>query len=199
MPDTVSKTDNFLKAIEKYAEKQRNQIESEAEDFKKRELSKAEDEGLKEAYTLIQRKMAGINNQIASDLSKAEGESRKKIFIRRKEIFEEVFEKAKNKLIDFTKTDKYLSSLEKSTRLIAEKLNADDVIILVSKNDLQYQDKIAKAFGRNCEIKESDNISVGGIMGISHKLGLLIDETLDTGLEEQHEWFYTHSGLSVTD
>ena len=31
MPGTVSKTDNFLKAIEKYAEEQRSKIQSEAD------------------------------------------------------------------------------------------------------------------------------------------------------------------------
>ena len=42
MPDIVSKTDNFLKAIEKYAAEQRSKIESEAEEFKSKELNKAE-------------------------------------------------------------------------------------------------------------------------------------------------------------
>ncbi len=199
MPDTVSKTDNFLKAIEKYAEEQRNKIQSEAEDFKDKELNKAEEEGLKEAYILIQRKMAQVNTQISSDLSKAEGESKKKIFIKRMEIADLVFQKAQEKLTEFTKTDKYVVSLEKSAKLIASKLTEDDIVILVSKNDLQYKDKITAAFGRDCEIKVSKDIVIGGMMGMSHKLGLLVDETLDTRLDEQHEWFYTHSGLSVTD
>lgn len=202
MPNTVSKTDNFLKAIEKYAEEQKSKIQSEAEDFKDKELNKAEEEGLKEAYTLIQRKMAQVNIQISSEFSKAEGESKKKIFIKRKEIFDEVFEKAKNKLIEFTNTSEYLSSLEKSAKLISETLSADDIIILLSKNDIDNQEAvkiIKKSFGQNCEIKESDEITIGGIMGLSKKLGLLADETLDTKLEEQHEWFYKNSGLCVTD
>ena len=70
MPETVSKTDNFLKAIEKYAEQQRSKIQSEAEDFKQKELSKAEDEGLKEAYILIQKKMNDIKAEIASAAEK---------------------------------------------------------------------------------------------------------------------------------
>ncbi len=202
MPNTVSKTDNFLKAIEKYAEEQKSKIQSEAEDFKDKELNKAEEEGLREAYTLIQRKMAQVNTKISSEFSKAEGESKKKIFIRRKEIFDQVFAKAKDKLIAFTQTEQYLSSLEKSARLIAEKLSADDIVILVSESDLNNKSAvkiIQKAFGRNCEIKGSAEIAIGGLMGLSHKLGLLIDETLDTKLEEQHEWFYKNSGLCVTD
>ena len=42
MPDTVSKTDNFLKAIEKYAEEQRGKLRTEAEEFQERELNNAE-------------------------------------------------------------------------------------------------------------------------------------------------------------
>ncbi|MBQ3928742.1 MAG: hypothetical protein II711_01445 [Clostridia bacterium] len=199
MSEIVSKTDNFLKAIEKYAEKQRNKIQSEAEDFKKRELNKAEEDGLREAYVLLQRKMAELKLKISGDLSKAEGESKKKIFLRRKEIADEVFLKAENKLKEYTQSSQYTASLEKSTRLIAEKLTEDDTVLLIGKNDVKHKKKIAEAFGRNCEIKETDEITIGGIMGVSHKLGLLVDETLDTRLEEQHEWFYANSGLSVTD
>ena len=110
MPGTVSKTDNFLKAIEKYAEEQRSKIQSEAEDFRERELNKAEEEGLREAYVLIQKKMTDIRTQIAADLSRAETASRRKTFVRRKQIEDEVFEKAAKKLEAYTKTDKYAKS-----------------------------------------------------------------------------------------
>ena len=105
MPGTVSKTDNFLKAIEKYAEEQRSKIQSEAEDFRERELNKAEEEGLREAYVLIQKKMTDIRTQIAADLSRAETASRRKTFVRRKQIEDEVFEKAAKKLEAYTKTE----------------------------------------------------------------------------------------------
>ena len=199
MPDTVSKTDNFLKAIEKYAEEQRTKIQSESEDFKEKELSKAEEEGLKEAYVLIQRKMSDINTKISSELSKAESSSRSEIFIRRKEIAQEVFDKARKKLIDFTATDKYLELLKKSAKEIAKYLTADDVIIYIKESDMKFAKDIKNAFGGDCEIKPSEEILIGGVMGLSKKAGLLADETLDTKLSEQHEWFYENSGLRVTE
>lgn len=199
MPDTVSKTDNFLKAIEKYAEEQRTKIQSEAEDFKEKELNKAEEEGLREAYVLIQKKMSDINTKIASELSKAESASRKEIFIKRQEISEKVFEKAKQKLLDYTKTAKYSDMLQKSTKEISSRLNTDDVVLLVKEDDMKFEKELKAAFGRNCEVKSSNEIAIGGVMGISHKMGLLADETLDTKLSEQHEWFYENSGLCVTE
>lgn len=199
MPNTVSKTDNFLKAIEKYAEEQRTKIESEAEDFKEKELNKAEEEGLKEAYVLIQRKMSDIRTKISSNLSKAESASRKEIFIKRNEIADAVFKKAQEKLSAFTKTDKYPAMMKKSAKEISEKLTADDVVLLVKESDMKLEKDLKASFGRNCDVKVSDEIIVGGIMGVSRKTGLLADDTLDTKLSEQHEWFYENSGLCITD
>ncbi len=199
MPDTVSKTDNFLMAIEKYAEEQRNKLRSEAEEFKAKELNAAEEEGLKEAYVLIQRKMADINNKIASDRSKAESASKKRIFIRRQEIENEVFAKAEKKLMEYTESDKYLSSLSKSAENISKVLMADDVVLYIREKDMKYKDKIQAAFGRACEVKASGEIKIGGINGLSRSMGLIADETLDTRLSMQHEWFCENSGLRISE
>ena len=199
MPDTTSKTDNFLKAIEKYAEEQRTKMKSEAEVFKAKELNRAEEEGLKEAYVLIQRKMSEINNKISSEISKAETASKKNIFLRRKEIENDVFAKAEKKLIEYTATDKYAASLVKSAAEISKLLTANDVTLYVKKNDLKYKDKLVKAFGRSCEVAVSEDIKIGGITGLSRSMGLIADETLDTRLSGQHEWFCENSGLKVTD
>ncbi|MBR2176807.1 MAG: V-type ATP synthase subunit E [Clostridia bacterium] len=201
MPETVSKTDNFLKAIEKYAEEQRTRIQSEAEDFKEKELNKAEEEGLREAYVLIQKEMTDINTEISAELSRAENASRKKTFVRRQEIEAEVFEDAKKRLLEFTKTNDYIKSLERSAKLIAEKLDSDDAVLVLSERDISLKDSVSKAFGRRrkCEIRTSADIQIGGLIGQSRSLGILIDETLDTKLSEQHEWFCENSGLKVTE
>ncbi len=197
MSDTVSKTDNFLRAIEKYAEEQRNKIKSEAETFKEKELTKAEEEGLREAYSFIQHKMASIKTEISRELSKAESQSRREIFIRRMEIADEVFKRAEDKLIQFTKTDKYADFLKKSVRETAKYLKSDDVIIFVNENDMRFSEDIKSSFGNQCEVRPSEDITIGGISAQSRKLGLIADETLDTKLSEQREWFCENSGLHI--
>ena len=198
MPDIVSKTDNFLKAIEKYAAEQRNKIETEAEEFKAKELNKAEEDGLKEAYVLLQKKMLSINTGIARELSKAENASRKSVFQKRREIEDKVFERAKEKLLAYAKTGKYTSKLLESAKAVSQKLTADDVILYICERDWKLKDKILSAFGRKCDIQVSDEIQIGGLTGLSRQLGLLVDETLDTKLENQKEWFCENSGLTVT-
>ena len=198
MPDIVSKTDNFLKAIEKYAAEQRSKIESEAEEFKTKELNKAEEDGLKEAYVLLQKKMLSINTSIARELSKAENASRKSTFAKRQEIEDKVFERAKEKLLEYAGTDKYITKLLESAKTVSEKLTADDVTLYVCERDLKLKNKIISAFGRKCDVQASNEIQIGGIMGISRTVGLLADETLDTKLQNQREWFCENSGLTIT-
>lgn len=199
MADTVSKTDNFLKAIERYAEEQRTRIKTEAEDFKQQELSKAEEEGLREAYVLIQKKMTDIRTEIAAQLSRAENSSRKKIFLRRMEIEQSVFDDAKKQILEFTQTEEYVTMLEKSARAVAEKLTAGDTVLLVRKADLKHRDRIAAAFGGKCGIQEYEDITIGGLIGQSRSMGILVDETLDSRLEAQHDWFCENAQLRVTE
>lgn len=198
MSETVSKTDNFLNAIEKYAEEQRTKLQTEARSYRKQELSKAEDEGLREAYVMIQKKMADVKTEISSELSRAENASRKKIFMRRNEIEKSVFDDVEKKVAEFTKSSDYRKMLEDFAKSISSALCADDVTLFVRAEDLKYKAEIEKAFGRNCEIRQSDDIVLGGMFGQSRSLGLLCDETLDSRLQQQHEWFCEHSGLKVS-
>lgn len=216
MAEMQSNSDNFLKAIEKYAEEQRNKIRFESESFKKQELEKAESEGLREAYTLIQREMAAIRTEISSQLSRDEMTSKQKLFEKRNQMADSIFEKVAEKLTEFTNTVDYEELLLESVKKIAQALRADDIIFFVKESDLKFaekiksaynseilkdkklSDKIKSAFSPSCEIKSSKEIKIGGIAGKSASLGLIADETLDTKLDGQREWFYQNSGLRVT-
>lgn len=217
MAEVQSGSENFLKAIEKYAEEQRNKIRFESESFKKQELEKAETEGIREAYTLIQREMAAIRTEISSQLSRDEMASRKKLFEKRNKMTENVFEKVTQRLVEFTKTADYEKLMLESVKKIAQALKADDVIFFIKESDLKFADKIKvaytaerlkdkkladkikSAFSPSCEVKSSKEIKIGGITGRSASLGLIADETLDTKLDGQREWFYQNSGLRVTE
>lgn len=217
MAEVQGGSENFLKAIEKYAEEQRNKIRFESESFKKQELEKAEAEGIREAYTLIQREMAAIRTEISSQLSLDEMASRKKIFEKRNKMTENVFEKVTQKLVEFTKTADYEKLMLESVKKIAQALKADDVIFFIKESDQKFADKIKaaytaeklkdkkladkikSAFSPSCEVKSSKEIKIGGITGRSASLGLIADETLDTKLDGQREWFYQNSGLRVTE
>lgn len=191
------KTSNFLKAIDKYAKEQQKEIKLTAASFKRKELQKAEAEVLRDSYILIQKEMAQMRKSIDSEVSKAEIQSKRELLKQRKELMEKVFLKAKEKLISYTKTQEYENLLKKSSQKISDMLDTTGTTLFVKKEDLNFKNEILAFFEKKCTVKESTDIKIGGILGVNEKLGLIIDETLDSKLENERNWFSENSGLSI--
>lgn len=197
MKNTDTKTNKFLSAIQKYANEQKDQIISEVESFKQQELKKAEDEALSEAYKLILHDMSVMRMGITSELSKREYESQKKLFERRSEISDAVFEKAAGELIKFTESPDYGETLLEYAATISEFFGDKPCTVYIKEADEIYKDRIVSAFTGECRAITVTDIKIGGIRGYCPALKIVIDETLDTKLYEQRKWFVENSGLKV--
>lgn len=190
------KTSSFLRAINKYAQQQSEEIRLEVEEFKKQEIEKATKEGIKDAYTLIQKEISVRKSQIVSEIAKREQESRKELFLQRNEIVEKVFSDAEQKLLAYTQTQDYIDYLKKSVQEMSALFNNNGCVIYVKENDTDKAD-IIKAIIPDCEIKSDNSIILGGIKGYCEKMSVVADDTLDTKLDDQRVWFAENSGLKV--
>ena len=167
------------------------------EQFKKQELEKAETESLNDAYVLIQKEMSQMRLAISSEVSRKNMERRKTLFEKRQQITIEVFQKAANPLAEFTITADDPVLLEKYAAQIAQVLTQPGTVLSIRKKDAALSSRIQKAFGGNCTIEETNDIKLGGIRGYNASMGLVADETLDSKLEEQREWFTETCGMHV--
>lgn len=198
MPNTDEKVSKFLLAINQYAEEQRQQILDEVQQYINQELKKAESEVLNDVYHLIQKETADMRNQIRMQLSRKELEAKKALLAHRSELTAKVFEQAEEKIRIFTDGPAYGPFLAQAAGRLSAVLKAEDVVLQLREEDVaKYGDAVLKAFGGPAEIKASKGIRLGGLTGESGSLGLLADETLDSRLEAQREWFMEHSGLIV--
>lgn len=197
--DAVSSgtTSKFLSAINKYAEEQRNKLSQEAERLKQAEKIRIEDEILQDAYNLIKKEMSEMITKISSERSKKEFESRNRLFKKREEITQKVFDAAKQELKKFTDTEQYPQYLKNSAKKISLKLKQKGTIIFISDKDEKFISLISESFAQECQIKISSEINIGGMKAFNDKLGVIIDETLDSKLLCQYDWFIENSGLSV--
>lgn len=191
------KTSNFLKAIDKYAKEQQKEIKSTATAFKRKELQKAEAEVLRDSYVLMQREMAQMRKNIDREVSKVEVQSKKELLNLRQKMMENVFFKAKNKLIAYTKTDDYKKLLVKMASKMSRVLKNDNITIFVREEDLVFKNDILKAFGSDCTIMKKSSIKIGGMLGLDNEAGIIVDETLDSKLENERSWFSENSGMSI--
>lgn len=197
MPVNNEKTNNFLKAITKYGEEQRNKIQAEVEQFKKEELDKAETEILNDAYVLIQKEMSQMRLAISSEISRKGMEKRRELFEKRQGIADEVFQKAAQTLLTLTETADYPVLLERYATRMAGLLSEPGTVLYLREQDSPLSSRVQAAFGKNCTIKTTDEIKLGGIRGYNAAMGLIADETLDSKLEEQREWFIENCGMQV--
>lgn len=195
--ENTAKTDNFLKAIKKHAEKQRQSIQNEVEHIKEQKIKEAEKKGRLDSEKYISDKLEAKRNEETSKVAKLMQDGQKELFLMRSEMTESVFKKAEEKLIGFTQTDEYSRKLIESAKAISEVFGNKDCTLSVSEKDLSSADRISALFSGKAEVTSDKSIKIGGIKGYCSELNIIADETLDSKLAAQREWFVENAGLSV--
>ena len=195
MPE--NKTDNFLKAIKKYAKAQKKSMRYEVNQLKTERLKEADEKGKKDKDALIREKLTEKHNSMTAQLAKKTQEGQKKLYIERSAMTDEVFELAAEKLIAFTQSDKYEPMLFDGAKAVAELFGENDCVVYVKESDMSYGDKIKSFFGGNAEVAADETIKIGGVKGFCKSMGIIADETLDSKLEEQRGWVVENAELSV--
>ena len=82
-------------------------------------------------------------------------------------------------------------------RKLAELFSQPETVLYVRPEDVKMKDSLQKAFGAPCRVEPDEEIHLGGIRAQNLTMGLVADDTLDTLLEDQQEWFEETSGLMV--
>lgn len=195
--EKTAKTDNFLKAIKKYADEQRSAMHTEVKQLKEAKIRDAEKKGKSDSEKYINDKLEAKKNEETSKLAKMMQDGQKKLFLERAGMTDIIFKKAEEKLIEFTKTAEYAGKLLNSAKNIADLFGTENCILFINERDMSSADKITSLFGGKAEISADRTVKIGGIKGYCPSMSIVADETLDSKLYEQRDWFIENSGLSV--
>ena len=192
-----NKTDNFLKAIRRYAKQQKSVMKGEVKQLKTERLKEAEEKAKRDSQRLIKDKLQETRTRQTAILAKKTQDGQRKLFIERSAMVEEVFKKAADKLVEYAKSDAYTSKLTDSAKAIADVFDGRDCVLYVNERDLGAAEGIKALFGGSTEVRADKTIKIGGIRGYCADMGIIADETLDSKLEAQREWFVENAALSV--
>jgi V/A-type H+-transporting ATPase subunit E len=196
-PDVQEKLNKFSAAIFKDANARKEAILQEVEAYKKETLAQAEDEILNEAYHLIQSQITSIRNACTREVSIEELESRRILLKKREEIVARVFEDAKARLLDYSKTDAYRERFLSRLGTLNQTYDLSGCTLKIKSSDSISKADIAAVAGESVAIEPSEDIQIGLFILVDPKNGVIIDETLDSKLLEQHDWFAQNSKLGV--
>ena len=193
-----TKESKFLEAINRYAERQKAMISEEVEEYKKQKIEQATEAGLKDAYELIQSEVERRKAAIVTEYSQKEDQLRRELYHERGVIADEVFKKAEEALLTFTFSKEYRDWLLRSASEIAAVAASADCDIHLRQVDLIFADEIKNIIPQ-AQLTPDDSISIGGLKASCISLNILIDDTLDSRLISQREWFTENSGLKVVE
>ena len=192
-----NKSDNFLKAINKYSKLERQQIQNDIETVRDEELKKAEANGKKMAREYITKEYSAVKTAVTGQYAVKNLEAQGKVYQKREEITNSVFEKSFKKLKDFTSTPQYKDLLIKSAKEIADIFKENSCVIFISENDNKFAQDIKAQFSGEVTVENDVAIKIGGIKGFCKDLKIVADNTLDSKLNSQKDWFTENSGLKV--
>ncbi len=192
-----AKTNNFLNAIQKYADQQKQDIQQEIEAFKAEEMKKAEQEGLWAAYDIIHKEMDNNKSFITREFAKKEKESQDELFLERAKMMRTVFDKTTEKLIAYTSTDKYKNNLCVQAQNVAKLFGNKSCIIYINEKDKNFAKQLQDCFSGETQVKAIPEIKIGGFKVYCEDMNIIADETLDSKLQDQRQWFTENSGLKV--
>ena len=197
MANSEEKISKFVQAITKYAQEHSEKIHREVEDFKTERLKQAEEEVLVDTYKLIQKERDGLRSDLSREISRRDMAERKKMLARRKEMADAVFNDAVEQLMAFTASPAYTDKLKKSLEKMTAILPPEDTVYFLAQKDAALMDTLSPLCPAGSRMETADDIHIGGLRGENMTAGIIADDTLDTKLDMQREWFTKHSGLTV--
>ena len=197
MNNENEKVGKFLQAINDYAKEQRQKILDEVREYYSEEMERAQKEAMSDAQQQVEREKAQNRKRNRHELSRQELEAKKQLISHRANLVDGVFHDVSEKLLEYTATPEYEQFLKKIAADLSNVLADVSSELYIRKEDEAHIPAIREAFG-DCEIKFSDEVRLGGILGISRQRAIVADETLDARLEAQRTWFAANSGLTIS-
>ena len=169
-----------------------------AKAYRENAMKKAEEEVLQELYGRIQDEVSEIRISSTQSVSRKENQERQNLLLRREEITRAVFERVKKRLLDFTRTPAYTDLMEELAKELGARCPMEGTVVMLRREDYHLSARLGEHFGKNCRILADESIRIGGLKVMNQSSGIFMDETLDSRLEDQKPWFYSHSGLTIT-
>ena len=165
-------------------------------------ISSAEEkEILDEAKAIEQEAYNQLRGEAEIDakhqLDKELEERLKKLVEKREEYVNTIFTEVKNKLVEFVNSSNYLEYLTSHVKAVSDEYQMTDCVLCVRKEDLKYADDLKKAYALPIEVEEGQQIQLGGFIIENKTTNVVVDESLDSNLEAQKDWFYKTSGLMI--
>lgn len=200
MSDMNDKLERFKQLVLDDAEAERNALLRDVEQHRAERLSEARQEICQRIDAETARRASAIRAEAGREISRTMMEHKRIVATRREEIGREVFGAVREKLLAFTKSEKYLPHLKKLyVEAFSALGNPYDGVIFLRKEDMDYQRQLAACLpGRHVTFQEG-SFTLGGLIVDCHSRLLRADQSYDTALSDLEGHFAELFGIGLAD
>lgn len=194
----MAKSDERLEKIESaihtQVEAQSKELIRKADAFRAEQIRQHTDELVEKMYTIVQNRVGSLRQEMRSEIAKVEEEGHHRLLRRRGALLEQAFAMAKEHMQAFAASPDYESWV---LELLAPwQGKCAGGTLRIRTEDKRLAPKFEELLP-GCAVEESLPKSMGGFILDLPGLGIRVDETLETRLEQQRPWFLEHCGLKV--
>jgi len=187
----------FEKSMSNLASHKSEAILKSAKDFHRQEMEKAQESIKNEVDIYLQKEEIRVISAIAREYAQKEQELKKELLLRRRYMQEEVFESAKNELLNFSKSEDYKAFLQNCAQKAADIFNCEDTVFCIREEDFEYCGLLKDTFKKPCTFEKDGLIHIGGVKIKSSSFSLAVDMSIDMILESKKEWFKMNANLTI--
>lgn len=183
--------------IERQASHEEKEILEEVQALENEAYESMKAEAKRDAELRLKQEVDEMASQASTEISESHIERTKKLIAMRDKYVKDIFARAKDELIAFTKSDEYLPFMQAKIKKVADHFEGTNAVMFVNAQDLKMKEDLMKAFDKSLKVEVIDDIVIGGFMIEDRESALVVDETLDFALKNQKEWFNKNSGLII--
>jgi len=161
------------------------------------QYEKKENEDLKGAYDLIQDALISIAQKKNESLSRIILRNRTKLFEKRNQIIEGIYDKAISKLKAFKETDAYIDFLLKQIKEAQEALGEGHIIVKLDFSDRTMVETLQTATGLEVTVDSKKIQLLGGSIVMNMDAHRIVDQTFSRKLESIRDEFVQHCQIEI--
>ena len=200
MPEQTEKLLHFTEEVVRNAAQQSEQMKKELEEQRAAALAEAKIEAKDAARSYYDKEAARIRGESGREMPRHRMDSKRLIYLRRKEITQEVFEQVCDRIRTFTGTADYYDHMVQMLRRAMEQLpGAQAVTVQLRGEDMSFAPKLSAALAPVKVECQEGSFSLGGFILQCSQLGLRVDCSFDNRLDELAGHFAESFGLSLSD
>ncbi len=155
---------------------------------------------LEEAYNIIQSGLKQIDREKNEVISKTQMENKVRLLNKRKSIIDQVFLKAREEIVKYTKTEAYKDELVKKITEHMKFLGDGEYTIYINYKDKDLYHFIQQTFkDANVVIERKYIEMLGGCKLLNTTTNVYLDDSIAKRLEEEEEGFLQYCGIEIED